>query len=499
MCVCKHHRVNQLRKHGGLLVVFATLAVIYSLLPIGTAFEFGGDEGYQLILGFMSSKGYALYQEIWSDQPPLFVMLLSGAFKVFGPSLLAARLIAVGFGTLLFVCFYVLVRQRFQTQTALLSTFFLLASPGVLLLSASVMQEVPTFALVLLSVCFLFQWQQTKHCGWLLISGAAMGLAAEIKFTAFLAVPAMLVEILFATQSSQRTAVLKAAVRNGFLWGFAVLVVLVLIGITWGKGSLESSWLAHASEQHVPGKPRAADFPIETKLFVNHVEAVLAACLGFALAVWQRRLRAVAFPLVLLLMALAVHLVHRPWWNYYYLHLAIPLAWLAGVAASETFGRTSELLSKKGFKFNELNTWRAITFCALAAMVLTWSLKRLEGGIKELRGRPNVADNPVVAKMREHSHKTDWVYAENPLYAFHAGLPMPPEVAMVTLKRFWSSQITTTAIVETCRRYQLGMLILPPATAKNEWEPFLGADFAPVTTDKKNVLYVAKGVTIESP
>ena len=45
------------------LVILATL-LIFSVLPLGTAFEFGDDESYEVIKAFMCSKGYRLYTEI---------------------------------------------------------------------------------------------------------------------------------------------------------------------------------------------------------------------------------------------------------------------------------------------------------------------------------------------------------------------------------------------------------------------------------------------------
>lgn len=488
--LCKHGLVNRLKNHGGLIVLAVSLLLLLSLLPLGTALEFGEDEGYQLMMGFLNSRGHALYQEIWSDQPPLFVLLLGWTFKAFGPSLLAARLLAVVFGMVMLLCFFLLLRHRLQTQAALLGTFFLLAAPGVLVLSASVMQEVPMFALVLLSVCLLFQWQRTKRLGWLLASGVVFGLAAEIKLLALLAGPAILVELILADQVGNRFSVRAGWLRTGALWAGAAVITFTTIAVIWGGGSFHTSLLAHTSEQFVPGKPTSADFPIQTKLFLNHSEVIIAAIVGTVLAVCQRRWRDFVFPMVLLITVSVVHLAHRPWWNYYYLHFAIPLAWLAGFVTSEIFKRITEQLSTSGFQMKERATWKALALCALTALTLTWSLKRLEGSVKDLRARPKVETDPVVAKMRVYADKTQWVYAENPIYAFHAKLPAPPEIAMVTLKRLWSGQITTGQIIAKCKERQVGQILIDPATSKKEWGIYLKSDFKTVFQSDKHLLSV---------
>jgi len=73
---------------------------------------------------------------------------------------------------------------------------------------------------------------------------------------------------------------------------------------------------------------------------------------------------------------------------------------------------------------------------------------------------------------------------------------MPPELAMVTLKRFWSDQITIGEIVETCKRYQPEQLLLNPAKLEDEWREILN-DYDIVYQDKESVLYVAKRVRQE--
>lgn len=179
--------------------------------------------------------------------------------------------------------------------------------------------------------------------------------------------------------------------------------------------------------------------------------------------------------------ALSIHLVHRPWWPYYYLHLAIPLAWLAGLAVGEAFGFITHSLNKVGFSLTVPKAWKTILICALTALPLARTLSRLEVNIKDLRQRPQVGDSAIINRMKQHAATTQWVYCDNPIYAFHAGLPMPPELAVVTLKRFWSAQIDTAQIVETCGRRKVDQLLLgTPSLTNDEWTKFLTREFIEV-------------------
>jgi hypothetical protein len=71
------------------------------------------------------------------------------------------------------------------------------------------------------------------------------------------------------------------------------------------------------------------------------------AIAGILLSIKRRTLRLMAFPITLLASAVAVHLVHRHWWDYYYLHLAIPLAWLAAYAIYEAIRWSSNILQRR--------------------------------------------------------------------------------------------------------------------------------------------------------
>ena len=80
--------------------------------------------------------------------------------------------------------------------------------------------------------------------------------------------------------------------------------------------------------------------------------------------------------------------------------------------------------------------------------------------------------------------------ADNPIYAFHAGLPVPPELAVVTLKRFWSGQITTHEIVQTCARRGVEQVVLSSVSLQDaNWTNWLATAFSPTVTEGSATLY----------
>jgi hypothetical protein len=460
--------------------------VVFYFLPLRSALEFGDDEGYEVIKGLMCNKGYHLYTDIWNDQPPIATFVLAAAFHVFGTTILTARLVAVCFALLMIVCFYCLILRRSGARCAILGTILFAAAPGTLVLFVSVMLECPAFATALLAYCIgCRQGTNRKHVS-LLFSGIVLGIALQIKLTAALVVPAIAIDLFLCTGKRIR---IREIFPSCAVWGAGLAGTFLLIGLTLGRGSLISSWTSHTHTQAVQGLDMPGDHTFQFRLLWNHAECWLAAGAGICIAVYRERLREIAFPLVLLTTVSIVHGFHRPWWNYYYLHFAVPLAWLAGWFLNDLIYRL-QLRAKN-------TTWGLFSpatgiLCLLIAVVLAKSERRMEGSIKHLRGRPLVETNPIVRRMKMEATKTDWVYSESGIYAFHAGLKVIPELAVIMPKRFWSGQISNEAIINTCRRYKPTLFVVRSSSISQDLREYLNSDYNCAVADQSSQLYVHK-------
>lgn len=454
----------------------------------------GDDEGFELIKPFLCYKGFKLYSDIWNDQPPVSTVVLTYGFKMFGPTVLTARLIASAFGLMMVVSFHELVRRRSGEWSALIASVLLVTAPSVLLLSVSVMLEGMMMALALLSALIVFIWGKRRLWFLLGVSGVFAGTALQTKMTTAVVLPAIFLELLLLTQAKPLKSWIKASVLPATVWSICLLVTFLLIGMTWGRGSLQTSWKSHTAASHVPGLDQPLDHKFEPKLLREHSEAVLAALVAIVLAWRQGRLREIAFPLTLLATASIIHAIHRPWWNYYYLHFAIPISWLAGWTISEFICFVLKLNQKNRFTLSSAPTWGLLALCVLVALPFAWAERRLEGIVKDLRTRPTIASNSIVRKMKEYQSRTEWVYSESGIYPFHAQLQAIPELAIIMPKRFWSGQITTTEIIETCQRKQPEMIVSPITVIHGDWRRFLNSHYTQIASDKKNLLFVANAL-----
>src|SRR3972149_4202628 len=53
------------------LIAIVFIAVIYLYFPFRNRLQFDEDEGINLMKASLIMKGYQLFEQIWSDQPPL--------------------------------------------------------------------------------------------------------------------------------------------------------------------------------------------------------------------------------------------------------------------------------------------------------------------------------------------------------------------------------------------------------------------------------------------
>jgi hypothetical protein len=60
----------------------------------------------------------------------------------------------------------------------------------------------------------------------------------------------------------------------------------------------------------------------------------------------------------------------------------------------------------------------------------------------------------LVAKMIQHAPRTHWVVTDSPMYAFRAGLPVPPHLAVISRKRLSTGALNESEILHTIREWK---------------------------------------------
>jgi dolichyl-phosphate-mannose-protein mannosyltransferase len=451
-------------------VSFALL--VCAIAPLKSGFQFGGDEGFELMKALLINKGYLLYHDIWNDQPPLHTWLVAYLFNVFGPSAFVGRLLSVVLASLLISSLYRLIRKESGPAAATIAIILLIASSNFLFLSVSTIIELPAMALAVTSMLIFFkrfdsislreeaQKRSSREKLRVLASGALFGLALQVKLTAVLFVPAIVIAGLIRAERSAR--VLACPNRKGcrahaldvILWLATVALSFCAVTLLYPAGTLEVFWNSHFSTAFAPMSTAESDeYVFRIGSLLSDYGVCFPAVVGTLSLLWLRPRRS-PLPVILLATALLVHASHRPYWWYYHLHFAIPLAWLAGVGTNEVFIR----LSKKRLSSCRLSLVKeciAYAICSVVfGLIVVGSFEKISNWIGTMKSSSDALKHPVVLAMRERRGDTQWVFTDDVIYAFHAGLLVPPELAVIPKKRVWSGQISDAQILREVQRYR---------------------------------------------
>lgn len=435
-------------------------------LPLRTAFELGSDEGFELMKAFLVSCGHPLYTEVWNDQPPLHTHFLALLFRLFGPSAYVGRLLSVGFAMLLVGTLYQLVKPQAGRIGGCVAVALLVSSASFLQLSVSVMLELPALSLAMASLWLVVR-ESGRQCPWQWIgSGVVFACALQIKLTSALFFPALLAGFFVLGRGSQdrRTPLLRAVVsaegRAVAIWCGAVTATWIIIALLTREWiTLTTFWKAHfSSATHTVAAARGYRWnPLG---LLENWPLVISSGTGilFAFIADRRRL---AIPLVLFATAVTVHVWHRPYWEYYKLHFAIPMAWLGGVCVVSWFRLLWQQEIPNSVKANVNNALQFLLWSVMTASILVSTPANVIEEIKRLRSVSIASDNEVLRALREGVPNTTWVFTDQRTATFWGGWMIPPPLAVIPKKRFWSNQINADQVVDVLHRFAPEQILIP--------------------------------------
>jgi len=193
--------------------------------------DFDHDEGLNLMKALLQMRGYPLYSQVWSDQPPLMTALLATWMRAFGPSVVMARLLVVALSALLIGAFHATIRVQASTVAATSAVVLLVLSEEYVRLSASVMIGLPALALAVVALLLLVLatlQQRTWLCA---ASGLVMALALQTKLITLVVVPAMLGYLFLAPDWKTVRATVRRRLMHLAYWLLALTVVFVVVGV----------------------------------------------------------------------------------------------------------------------------------------------------------------------------------------------------------------------------------------------------------------------------
>ncbi len=421
-------------------------ALLLSLLSQWwTHYEFDTDEGINLGKSLLVANGFHPYRDIWNDQPPVLTWILAAQYKLLGSSVFAARLIILAFSMLILRSVYVLVRQDWGRAAGWWCVGLLAASSSYSKLSVSVMIGLPAIAVALLAAELLLR-RGTPGWGRVVLAGLLTGAALQIKFFVMAAVPALIL-----------AAVLARGWRGGALVAGAAAASFTAIALIAGEPILGQIIAPHVGDTlRAQGSIAGSATEVLDEL-ISNAQLLVPALLSFAL-VWPTPTGRVA---TLWFVTGAVALCfHHPVWYHHALLFLVPLTLLCGPAVAGLWRWASTEAPKA--------IW------ILAAMIAAGALLQVPTGDKP-------QDRAAAALVAAHG--TDgWVLTDRPMDAYRAGLPVPPEIVVYSLKRRDAGNITPAELIAVAEDYDVEQVMLRRFPVSDEVMTYLERNFTRTPT-----------------
>lgn len=469
-----------------LLGVLASIGLaILAWCPLAARIEFGGDEGYELQKAFLLRRGLVLYCDVWNDQPPLHSWVLSLVFRALGEEALWGRLISLGAALWTGMCVGHWARQVAGTCSAALVVAVLFGHSLFFLLGTSAMLEMPTVAAALTAVnvagarC-LSGWQVA------VVAGVIIGLAAQVKLTALLYIPSILCLLWLRVQEEPERRLWRQIipVLPSFLAGS--VASFVLVALAW-PGELDAI-LPHLAE-----RMRAAFADDHAFRFQQLAEEptlfLIAALLPLAIVRANRR-HTLPF-LVNFATTFAVLGIHRPYWDYYLLHLLVPCAVLAAIPIQTGWESFKGLFVAKTVA--PLTIGRTICLLPFIYCLVGAPAKIVERLAKS-REPDTLLDRELLSQMKHVSSVSQWAFSIRPIFAFHTGLPTPPHTTVIPEKRVRLEEHVADVICDDLEHFQPGPVYLFSHLITPRLQTVLDRDYQLVFRDGDDCLFLRKNL-----
>jgi 4-amino-4-deoxy-L-arabinose transferase-like glycosyltransferase len=209
-----------------LLLILLVYAVFLSLYLDYALVQW--DETQHLVGGLQLSRGQFQDYLHFSYYPPLFDATTALTFGIMGPSLFAARLVALTFGILSVWAVFEYAYRLYGPKQALLSSILLATMPGFIILCRMALIETMLLFWFSIALLLFFSWMRTNNEKLLLLSGAALGLGVIAKYQTIVGGVVMLVSGLLMWRKrivkNMRKFLLLAIVATAFVVPWLLLM-----------------------------------------------------------------------------------------------------------------------------------------------------------------------------------------------------------------------------------------------------------------------------------
>lgn len=456
-----------------LLAITLPIAFIYFFVPFQDTWLYNSDEGLETIKALLLQKGYSLYEPLWSDQPPVYTWLLDIWSQLFGKTIASARTLTILFSTLLLFSFRRLIAHYFDSITSIYAVIVLMLSEDFLQLSVSVMQAIPSLSFGVCSLYFLVTYLSSDFVikPFLILSAVLLALGIQLKFWLIILIPVSLIYL--ATDAGrlfEKFTIKRILEKLVDIAIWSVSLVIPILTIAWLARPFPLDQLLGT---HF--KNRFYEYLDLIRMFSSVAKSdrilLLFALAGFFLACLSRKkgLYRIFIPTLWLTFNFILFWNHRPIWHHYYSIFVIPLVWLSSYFFWWSWSTlTSTRLNLENWNLSKLIALPKAKMVkyGIAAIAIVMSMYSMRGKVSyyAMQNAAKWGDDTqnwpeIVSAISNYRDKTNWLYTDNPILAVHTDLPIPPEVAVITKKRFGKGGDYEQKLLSSLQSYQPEQLV----------------------------------------
>jgi hypothetical protein len=436
------------------------------------------DEGINLSKALLVIRGFRLYEDIWNDQPPVLTYLLTFVLNIFGLRVNIARATI-----LLLACLLVWASFQFLWKTwgkwhAVFGFLFLVILPEFARLSVSVMVGLPAIAFAMLSLFLLACWHRSGKTYWIILSAITLSISVMIKLFTGILVPLFLIGLVagewFKADKADRIRIFKPALAWGLTFTFLLAAFLLLLVKPENFNQLLENHLAASVMDSFQEDP---EYTL-TRYLQGFLPVMTLAAIGILDVVRRKNW----LSLYLVGWMLAAYLLlsqHAPVWPHQQILITVPAALLAGAATGEavnnlgklTRAETQEQIAqaetrpdsppptttnrRKALRNDNLASLACLMLLAYTMFSLGYNLlSQLQPTLKAPPLKDTTREVKIFNLVNRYAPETEWILTDHPIYAFWAGLKVPPDLAVFSAKRMMTGYLTEADIMETIDEYQ---------------------------------------------
>jgi hypothetical protein len=143
------------------------------------------------------------------------------------------------------------------------------------------------------------------------------------------------------------------------------------------------------------------------------------------------------------------------WWHHQFL-VTVPATILAAGAIGEGLGLLFQAIKNpSSTRKNWLLLSAGLVCLALICAVRIPDVVQFLQNAQPVRGEErNPAEEKFLRKIMQFAPETKWMITDMPMLAFMAGLPVPPDLTVISWKRIAAGDLSEADILESLREYR---------------------------------------------